>query len=96
MLTLTETIDAINALDTDADIITGACKRILGFNASNTFERGDPREIATSIVDVIKRYNSKDALVGMSIAIATTSTPARSTGVLRCRSTSTTISRVAT
>lgn len=35
MLTITETIDAINKLNTDPDIILGACKRIL--NPENFF-----------------------------------------------------------
>jgi hypothetical protein len=50
MLTLTETIDAIRAIDTDTDIILGACKQIAGLS------RVDCTDEVAIASDIYKRY----------------------------------------
>jgi|HubBroStandDraft_4_1064222.scaffolds.fasta_scaffold09099_12 hypothetical protein len=49
-LTLTETIDAIRAIDTDTDIILGACKQIAGLS------RIDCTDELAITRDIFKRY----------------------------------------
>ena len=48
MLTLLETTNAIQALDTEPDIIAGACKKVLGQDHEVAQE---PREIAREIIN---------------------------------------------
>jgi thiamine phosphate synthase YjbQ (UPF0047 family) len=68
MLTITETVDAINAIDTDNDIVLGACKRILGLDTQP--KGATPRDIAQLIVNTLQPYSAKDGLSALSIAIA--------------------------
>lgn len=51
MLTITETVDAINKLNTDPDIILGACKRIL--NPESFFGKQEltPKQITMEITN---------------------------------------------
>ena len=52
MLTITETVDAINAIDTDKDVLLGACKKVLGIKSTAT----DSETIAKEIIET---YSSR-------------------------------------
>jgi hypothetical protein len=65
-LTLTETIDAIRAIDTDTDIIRNACKQIAGLSRVDC---ADDLAIAS---DIFKRYLVDGTSPGPIIAALTT------------------------
>lgn len=66
MFTLTETIDKIKALDTDADIITQACAKVLGHGTSALA----PANIAHEIIEKYKKNRPSDVIEGLCAALA--------------------------
>ena len=69
MLTITETIDAIKSLDTDEDIILGACNRII----SKDKIANDPQSISIEIVEkYAKRLSSSEFLEMLCLTTAVT------------------------
>ncbi len=69
MLTILETYTAIKSLDTEPDIITNACKKVLGQDRS---EDDDPNTIASEIVlTYYNRLNPDEFVAALSVATGT-------------------------
>lgn len=69
MLTILETYTAIKSLDTEPDIITNACKKVLGLGRS---EDDDPNTIASEIVlTYYNRLNPDEFVAALSVATGT-------------------------
>lgn len=69
MLTLTETIDAIRSLDTDLDIITQACDKVLRPNAA---AKPTPFDVAREIhATYYKKLDTGELIEALCIVLGT-------------------------
>ena len=69
MLTLTETIDAIKAIDTDPDVILGACRRIASPQENNPSD--DPiKDLVLKITNICEGVRPSTVQVALITALA--------------------------
>ena len=69
MLTITETIDAIRAINTEPEILTGACKRILGLDAASKVDM-NVQTVAFELIEVSNKLPLGEGLRALCAALA--------------------------
>ena len=69
MLTITETIDAIRAINTEPEILIGACKRILGLDAASKADM-NVQTVAFELIEVSNKLPLGEGLLALGSALA--------------------------